>query len=70
MDTYTTYVSVERYDADGYHCTRHLPTMLLPTDILGIVDSKHAERIAVRMIERIAPAGSTVHAHCYPTERS
>ena len=67
MNTYTTYVSVEWHDMQGYHNTRHLPTMMLPTDILGIVDSKHAERIAVRIISDIVPAGHTVHAHCYPT---
>ena len=70
MNTSTTYVSVEWHDMQGYHNTRHLPTMMLPTDILGIVDSKHAERIAVRMITAIVPAGHTVHAHCYPTERA
>jgi hypothetical protein len=68
MDTYTTYASVEWHDTDGWHHTRHLPTMMLPTDILGIIDSNHAERIAVRMISDIVPAGYTVNAHCYRTQ--
>ena len=70
---YRTLISVtwQQPDArwpEGLQCVRHFPTIYLSANTLGIVDSDHAEDIAIDMVKEVVPVGSVVFAHCYPVE--
>lgn len=57
------YISVQvvEENRDGSRTSWGLPTFVLDSDVQGIVDREHAERIAKDMLGGIAREGITLH---------
>ena len=61
---YATTVRVTR-TVDGWTSTRHSPTFYLHSNVQGIVDEAHAERIAIDMVRDMMAPGDEgiINAH-------
>jgi len=54
MANYRLLVSISTIE-DGWHSTIQLPTFVLEGDVLGLVDHKHAEKLAESMLQQLLP---------------